>query len=86
MLGLAPLSLLLATTSAVAHFAQVSVLVVVALMIALHRLAGELDAAAGDRRRGLGWYLLFASHTAVSFIIGARLFGDLLAFSERVAS
>jgi hypothetical protein len=64
----------------------VVLLVVVALMIALHRLATELDAAAGDRQRGVGWYLLFASHTAVAFIIGARLFTDLVAFSERIAS
>jgi len=77
MLGLAPLSLLLATTSALpakmAFPAVVLVLLVVALMIALHRLASELDAAAGDRPRGLAWYLLFASHTAVAFIIGSRL-------------
>jgi hypothetical protein len=86
MLGLAPLSLLLATTSAVAVSAQLAVLVVVALMIAVHRLATDLDAAAGDRARGPGWYLLFASHTAVAFIIGSRLFNDLLGFSERIGS
>jgi hypothetical protein len=88
MLGLAPLSLLLATTSSRTDSgaAQVIILVVVSLMIALHRLATELDAAAGDKPRGMGWYLLFASHTAVAFIIGARLFNDLVSFSERIAS
>jgi hypothetical protein len=86
MLGLAPLSLLLATTSAVPADGQVVALVVVALMIALHRLASELDAAAGDGKRGPTWYLLFAGHTAVAFIIGSRLFGELVRFGERIAS
>jgi hypothetical protein len=90
MLGLAPLSLLLATTSALPSRAslpaQVVLLVVVALMVALHRFAGELDEAAGEGRRRLGWHLLFAAHTAVAFIIGARLFDDLVTFSQGLAS
>jgi hypothetical protein len=90
MLGLAPLSLLLATTSALpAHdffSLQLAALVVVALMIALHRLAGELDEAAGAGKRTLAWHLLFAGHTAIAFVLGARLFTDLVAFGERIAS
>jgi hypothetical protein len=87
MLGLAPLSLLLATTgvpSETAVSAQVTGLVVVALVIALHRLATELDVAAGEGPRGLGWHLLFGAHTAVAFLIGARLFNDLVTFSGRI--
>jgi hypothetical protein len=88
MLGLAPLSLLLATTSASVGGVpgQVVLLVVVALMIALQRLASELDEVAGDAKWGLGWNLLFAAHAAVAFIIGSRLFGDLVHFGERIAS
>ena len=90
MLGLAPLSLLLATTQALsAHnrfSLQVAGLVVVALMIALHRLAAQLDAAAGEGKRTLAWHLLFAAQTAIAFILGARFFTDLLAHAERVSS
>jgi hypothetical protein len=88
MLGLAPLSLLLATTSAGRNglWAQVLLLVGVAMMVALHRLASELDAASGDHPRGPAWYLLFAFHTAIAFIIGARLFDDVIVFSERLGS
>jgi hypothetical protein len=89
MLGLAPLSLLLATTSALPSSAtlpgQVVVLVLVALVVAMHRLGTELDAAA-EGRRGVAWHLLFAGHTAVAFLIGSRLFADLVQFGERIAS
>jgi hypothetical protein len=86
LLGLAPLSLLLATTSAVPAGAAQLGLLVVAMMIAIHRLATELDAVAGERRRGVAWHLMFAGLTAISFIIGARLFNDLVVFSARLGS
>jgi hypothetical protein len=90
MLGMAPLSLLLATTSALPgnelFSMQIAGLVVVALMMALHRLAGELDAVATMDGRPISWHVGFAAHTALAFILGARLFTDLLAFGERIAS
>jgi len=90
MLGLAPLSLLLASTvtlqSPSIFSLQVAGLMVVGLTIALRRLAGELDAAAGFGKRTLSWHLLFAAHTAVAFIIGTRLFTDLNNLAERLAS
>jgi hypothetical protein len=89
LLGLAPLSLLLASTvSLSAHdffSLQVAGLVVVGLLIALHRLARELDAAATGGR-ALAWYLLFAADSAIAFILGTRLFTDLVSFAERVTS
>ena len=90
LLGLAPLSLLLASTATVQgrdlFSLQVAGLTVVGLTIALRRLAGELDAAAGFGKRTLTWHLLFAAHTGIAFIIGARLFTDLNTLAERLAS
>ena len=88
-LGLAPLSLLLASTGLRSNdisTLQVMGLMVVGLAIALRRLAGELDAAAGFGKRTLSWHLLFAAHTAVAFVIGTRLFVDLNALAERLSS
>jgi hypothetical protein len=89
LLGLAPLSLLISSTvtrSRDIFSLQVAGLMVVGLTIALRRLAGELDAAAGFGKRTLSWHLLFAAHTAVAFIIGTRLFADLNNLAERLAS
>jgi len=91
LLGLAPLSLLLNSTFALApddRFAwPLMGLVVVGLMIALHRLAGELDEVAGvTGGRRVAWHLLFAGHTAIAFVLAARLFTDLARFCDKVAS
>jgi hypothetical protein len=88
LLGLAPLSLLLAATLPAPAVvpAQGVALLLVGLMIALHRLSSELgvQVATGPRRRA--GQLLFTGYTAVTFIIGARLFHDLALFSERFGS
>jgi hypothetical protein len=92
LLGLAPLSLLLATTSVLPgkfpFSVQVALLVVVALAITLRRLAMELEAARADGswQSSLLFPLLLAAHAAIAFVIGARLFIDLVSFSERIAS
>jgi hypothetical protein len=87
LLGVAPLSLLLAATLPVAQVApaQVGVLVVVALAVSLHRLAGELRTQAGDHPP-LAGVLLFGAYATVAVILGGRLFFDLVSFSQRVAS
>jgi hypothetical protein len=77
LLGVAPLSLLLAATLPEARVApaQGVVLLVVALAVGLHRLWCELR---DQTERQLGAMALFAGYVGVTFILGARLFFDLI--------
>jgi hypothetical protein len=86
-LGLVPLNLLLALTWSEARVApaQAVLLLVVALVLALGRLAAELRDRAGDAQPLAGG-LLFAAHSLVCGVLGTRLFFDLLAFTLRVSS
>jgi hypothetical protein len=87
LMGVAPLSLLLAATLPQAELApvQTAVLVLVALAVGLHRLAAELRETAAEGRRGV-LALLFCGFTLVAFVLGTRLFFDLLAFGAGRAS
>jgi hypothetical protein len=97
LLGLAPLSLLLGATgermNGTTLSLQVMGLLMVALLIAVHRLSTELRSEqegagrlVGDAARPLAGHLLFAAHVVMSFIIGARLLMALVRFGEGVAS
>jgi hypothetical protein len=85
LLGVAPLTLLLAATLPSDEVAPVQavVLMVVALAVGLHRLAGELGQRQ-ERRAGL-FSLIFFGYTLVATVLGARLFFALVCAGGRLS-
>jgi hypothetical protein len=86
LLGVTPLSLLLAATLPDPEVAplQAVILVVVALAVGLHRLCTELGDSVERRPRIVP--LIFLGYTTVAVVLGTRLFLDLVNLGTRRAS
>jgi hypothetical protein len=86
LLGVAPLSLLLAATLPDPQVAplQAVILLVVAIAVGLHRLSAELGESVERRPRLVP--LIFFGYTTVAVVLGTRLFIDLLELGTRRAS
>jgi hypothetical protein len=86
LLGVAPLSLLLAATLPDPALAPVQavILVLVALAVGLHRLSTELNHSNEGRSPILP--LIFFGYTMVAMVLGTRLFLDLVGLGTRRSS